>query len=120
MAAARRRPARGRAGGRSGRPGRADGLAAAQPGPAQGGGPRGLPGPPAHRIDLLPSHQRRGHGSRLLERLVRELAGRGTPALHVGMLTSNTPARAFYDRLGFHRIPIEDSALTYLGLEVGR
>ena len=80
----------------------------------------GLEGYPGHlHIDLLPGHQRQGHGSRLLDRLVRELAGRGTPALHVGMLTTNTSARAFYDRLGFHRIPIEDPALTYLGLEVG-
>ncbi len=79
----------------------------------------GLEDYPGHlHIDLLPGHQRRGHGSRLLERLVRELAERGTPALHVGMLTANTPARAFYDRLGFHRIPIEDPALTYLGLKV--
>jgi ribosomal protein S18 acetylase RimI-like enzyme len=80
---------------------------------------QGLEAYPAHlHIDLLPSHQRQGHGSTLLHRLVRELAGRNTPALHVGMLTSNTAARKFYDRLGFHRIPIEDLALTYLGLEV--
>lgn len=79
----------------------------------------GLEDYPAHlHIDLLPSHQRQGHGSTLLGRLVRELAGRGTPALHVGMLTSNVSAHKFYDRLGFHRIPIDDPALTYLGLTV--
>ncbi|WP_051452009.1 GNAT family N-acetyltransferase [Actinospica robiniae] len=79
----------------------------------------GLEAYPGHlHIDLLPSHQRQGHGSTLLARLVRELAERSTPALHVGMLTTNTAARKFYDRLGFHVIPIEDPALTYLGLAV--
>jgi GNAT superfamily N-acetyltransferase len=79
----------------------------------------GLEAYPAHlHIDLLPSHQGQGHGSRLLDRLLRELAQRGTPALHVGMLTANTAARPFYDRRGFHEIPIGDPALTYLGLAV--
>jgi ribosomal protein S18 acetylase RimI-like enzyme len=79
----------------------------------------GLEAYPGHlHIDLLPDHQRRGHGSELLGRLVRELAERGTPALHVGMLTANTSARRFYDRLGFHRIPIDSPDLTYLGLTV--
>jgi len=74
---------------------------------------------PAHlHIDLLPSHQGRGHGTRLLDRMVRELAERGTSALHVGMLTANRPARRFYDRRGFHVIPIDDPDLTYLGLQV--
>jgi GNAT superfamily N-acetyltransferase len=74
---------------------------------------------PAHmHIDLLPSHQRRGHGSKLLQRLLRELAEQSVPAMHVGMLTANTPARVFYDRSGFHRIPIEDPGLTYLGLRI--
>jgi hypothetical protein len=32
------------------------------------------------------------------------------------MLTENTPARAFYDRLGFHEIDVPDAGvLTYLG-----
>jgi GNAT superfamily N-acetyltransferase len=80
----------------------------------------GLEAYPAHmHIDLLPSHQRSGHGSRLLDRLLRELAEQAVPALHVGMLTANRPARAFYDRRGFHRIPIEDPDLTYLGLAIG-
>ena len=79
----------------------------------------GLEAYPAHlHVDLLPSHQGRGHGSRLLDRVLRELAERGTPALHVGMLTANTAARPFYDRRGFHEIPIADPALTYLGLRI--
>jgi ribosomal protein S18 acetylase RimI-like enzyme len=74
---------------------------------------------PAHlHIDLLPGYQGRGHGTRLLDRMVRELAARGTPALHVGMLTANRPARRFYDRRGFHVIPVADPDLTYLGLGI--
>ena len=72
---------------------------------------------PAHmHIDLLPGHQRRGHGGRLLDTLLRALIERSVPGMHVGMLTANTPARAFYDRRGFHRIPIDEPGLTYLGL----
>lgn len=80
----------------------------------------GLETYPAHlHIDVLPSHQGRGHGSALLDRFVRELAKRSVPALHVGMLTANKPARLFYDRRGFHQIPIADPDLTYLGLAIG-
>lgn len=72
---------------------------------------------PAHmHIDLLPSHQRQGHGGRLLDALLAEFRARAVTAMHVGMLTANSAARGFYDRRGFHRIPIEDPALTYLGL----
>src|SRR6185437_10344003 len=43
----------------------------------------GLEDYPAHlHIDLLPSHQRQGHGAALMARLVREFADRGAPALH--------------------------------------
>lgn len=38
---------------------------------------------------------------------------------HLGMVTANTPARAFCDRLGFHEIPVPDpGTLTYLGLRL--
>lgn len=81
----------------------------------------GLEAYPAHlHIDLLPGHQGSGHGTRLLERMLRELAERGTTALHVGMLTANRPARRFYDRRGFHLIPVRGPGLTYLGLAVTR
>ena len=72
---------------------------------------------PAHlHIDLLPSHQRAGYGRELMWRLLGELSGRGVKAVHLGMLTANTPARAFYDRLGFHEIPVPGAGeLTYLG-----
>ncbi|GAB3357101.1 GNAT family N-acetyltransferase [Micromonospora halotolerans] len=76
-----------------------------------------LAGYPAHlHIDLLPSHQGRGHGRRLLETFLAAAARAGAPALHVGMVTANVRARGFYDRLGFHVIPVPDPGpLTYLG-----
>ncbi|MEU8950455.1 GNAT family N-acetyltransferase [Streptomyces sp. NPDC048489] len=81
-----------------------------------------LAGYPAHlHIDLLPEWQRRGHGRALMDTLLGALAGRGVPAVHLGMVTANTSARAFYDRLGFHVIPVPDPGpLTYLGRPTGR
>ncbi|MFC1420556.1 GNAT family N-acetyltransferase [Streptacidiphilus cavernicola] len=72
---------------------------------------------PAHlHIDLLPEHQRSGHGRELMAAFLNALSERGVPAVHLGMLSSNTPARAFYDRLGFHEIDVPDAGeITYLG-----
>ncbi|MDX3377899.1 GNAT family N-acetyltransferase [Streptomyces sp. ME02-6991-2A] len=72
---------------------------------------------PAHlHIDLLPSHQRYGYGRRLMETFLGALHARGVPAVHLSMLTANTPARAFYDRVGFHEIAVPDPGpVTYLG-----
>ena len=40
----------------------------------------------------------------------------GVPAVHLCMVTANTAARAFYDRLGFHEIPVPDAGpVTFLG-----
>ncbi|WP_406142297.1 GNAT family N-acetyltransferase [Streptomyces sp. NBC_01089] len=76
---------------------------------------------PAHlHIDLLPSHQRAGFGRALMTRFIGALAEQDVPAVHLGMVTANTPARAFYDRIGFHEIPVPDPGpLTYLGLGTG-
>ena len=76
-----------------------------------------LTGYPAHlHIDLLPDFQRSGHGRGLMTAFLAALAEQGVPAVHLAMLTANTRARAFYDRLGFHEIPVEDAGeLTYLG-----
>lgn len=72
---------------------------------------------PAHlHIDLLPGHQRAGHGRALMTAFLHALAAKGVPAVHLSMLTVNTRARAFYDRLGFHEIPVPDPGpVTYLG-----
>ncbi|MEU1407767.1 GNAT family N-acetyltransferase [Streptomyces sp. NPDC005728] len=77
----------------------------------------GLATYPAHlHIDLLPPWQGRGHGRQLMRTLLNALHERLVPAVHLGMVTVNTAARAFYDRLGFHEIPVADPGpLTYLG-----
>ncbi|AVT30445.1 GNAT family N-acetyltransferase [Plantactinospora sp. BC1] len=73
---------------------------------------------PAHlHIDLLPGYQRAGHGRALVDTFVGALRRAGVPGLHVGMITDNRSARAFYDRLGFHVVDVADPGpLTYLGL----
>ncbi|MFH9477077.1 GNAT family N-acetyltransferase [Streptomyces anulatus] len=75
---------------------------------------------PAHlHIDLLPSHQRSGHGRRLMDTFLAALREQGVKAAHLGMLTANTRARAFYDRVGFHEIAVPgDDDVTYLGRSV--
>lgn len=72
---------------------------------------------PAHlHIDLLPAWQGQGHGRALMRTFLRALRDRGVRAVHLSMLTANTPARAFYDRLGFHEIEVPDPGpVTYLG-----
>ncbi|MFC7912221.1 GNAT family N-acetyltransferase [Streptomyces nigra] len=74
-------------------------------------------GYPAHlHIDLLPGWQGRGYGRVLMHTLFRALRERGVPAVHLCMVTANTAARAFYDRLGFHEIPVPDAGpVTFLG-----
>jgi regulation of enolase protein 1 (concanavalin A-like superfamily)/ribosomal protein S18 acetylase RimI-like enzyme len=76
-----------------------------------------LAGHPAHlHIDLLPEWQRKGYGRTLMQALLRALRARGAGAVHLSMVTSNTAARAFYDRLGFEVLPVPDPGpLTYLG-----
>ncbi|MFE8006566.1 GNAT family N-acetyltransferase [Streptomyces sp. NPDC057418] len=76
-----------------------------------------LDGHPAHlHIDLLPPWQRKGYGRELMGTFLDALHTRGVPAVHLSMLTANTPARAFYDRLGFHEIAVPDPGpLTFLG-----
>lgn len=76
-----------------------------------------LAGYPAHlHIDILPEHQGQGHGRALMRTFLAALHAAGVPAVHLGMVSANTGARAFYDRLGFHVIPVPDPGpLTYLG-----
>ncbi|MFI7404245.1 GNAT family N-acetyltransferase [Streptomyces sp. NPDC049541] len=76
---------------------------------------------PAHlHIDLLPAWQGQGHGRGLMRAFLRALYDQGVDAVHLSMVTANTPARAFYDRLGFHRIDVPDPGpVTYLGRSTG-
>ncbi|MER5551804.1 GNAT family N-acetyltransferase [Streptomyces sp. NPDC002793] len=72
---------------------------------------------PAHlHIDLLAPWQRKGYGRQLMGAFLHALHRKEVRATHLSMLTANTPARAFYDRLGFHVIDVTDPGpLTYLG-----
>jgi len=75
---------------------------------------------PAHlHIDLLPQWQGRGYGRALMDTFLAALRKDGVPAVHLSMVTANTPARAFYDRLGFDEIevPGSDTGVTYLRRE---
>ncbi|QTV80680.1 GNAT family N-acetyltransferase [Microbacterium sp. NIBRBAC000506063] len=61
---------------------------------------------PAHlHIDLLPAAQGQGLGRKLTDALFAALRERGVPGLHVGVDPRNTGAAAFYQRLGFERLP---------------
>lgn len=59
---------------------------------------------PAHfHIDLLSEAQGHGLGRRLIERVLGQLADRGVPGVHLGVVAGNASAIAFYERLGFVR-----------------
>lgn len=60
---------------------------------------------PSHlHIDLLPRAQGRGFGRRLIERLLMELQGRGSPGVHLGVDAVNERALGFYRRLRFQEL----------------
>lgn len=53
---------------------------------------------------VRPDHRGHGIGRALLGEAARELAGLGFSALHIGVLTLNRPARAFYEAMGGHEL----------------
>jgi GNAT superfamily N-acetyltransferase len=60
---------------------------------------------PSHvHIDLLPRAQGRGHGRRMIERIMDTLCARGSPGAHLGVSTLNTRAFGFYQHLGFREL----------------
>jgi ribosomal protein S18 acetylase RimI-like enzyme len=77
----------------------------------------GLEEHPAHlHIDLLPRVQGQGFGRKLISTFLEAVHAAGASGVHLGMSPSNTPALAFYERLGFTRLPVgipED--VLYLG-----
>jgi GNAT superfamily N-acetyltransferase len=63
---------------------------------------------PAHvHIDLLPEVQGRGHGRRLMARLLDGLTRAGATGVHLGVDLGNPRAMVFYHRLGFVEIATE-------------
>ena len=68
-----------------------------------------LAGHPAQlHTNLLPDHQRRGLGTRMIHTFLQALADRGVPAVHVAHGKYNISARIFYKRLGFTLLPVPD------------
>ena len=76
---------------------------------------------PSHlHIDLLPRAQGRGHGRRMLERIMDTLRRRGSPGAHLGVSTLNTRAQGFYQRLGFReltRVGSDRDGCIYMGID---
>jgi ribosomal protein S18 acetylase RimI-like enzyme len=75
---------------------------------------------PAHlHIDLLPGFQRQGLGRKLIDTFLGAARAKNVPGVHLGMLTVNVKARAFYDRVGFSELQVKDPGpLTYLGIRL--
>lgn len=77
---------------------------------------------PSHmHIDLLPRAQSRGYGRRMMEWLMAALRARGSPGAHLGVSASNSPAQAFYKKLGFHELTRTGSgndAVIYMGKQL--
>jgi ribosomal protein S18 acetylase RimI-like enzyme len=60
---------------------------------------------PAHlHIDLLPSAQGRGIGTRLMATFIEALREAGVPGVHLGVSAHNPGAIAFYRRVGFETL----------------
>ena len=78
---------------------------------------------PSHlHIDLLPRAQGRGHGRRMLSRIMDALRERGSPGAHLGVSPLNTRAQGFYRRLGFEelaRVGSEADGCIYMGRTLG-
>jgi GNAT superfamily N-acetyltransferase len=72
---------------------------------------------PAHlHIDLLPAVQGSGYGRRLIDTFGASVADAGAAGVHVCVVTANTRALGFYDRIGFTRLDVDDPGpVSYLG-----
>lgn len=64
-------------------------------------------------LAVLPNHQNRGYGRKLVERAITELEKLGCLKLNVQIRESNIPAVRFYERLGFR-----DDHVVSLGLRL--
>ena len=72
--------------------------------------------PVNYRTDILPEYQGRGYGRGLMRAQLTALHQAGAPRVFLGMLTANTAARTYYDKVGFHVVPVANAGpLTYLG-----
>jgi ribosomal protein S18 acetylase RimI-like enzyme len=74
---------------------------------------------PSHmHIDLLERARGSGWGRRMMERVMEILKQLGSPGAHLGVSVRNTPALAFYGKLGFHelvRVGTDTEGCVYMG-----
>ena len=69
---------------------------------------------PAHlHVDLLPRLQGHGWGRRVMQAVLDDLAKAGAVGVHLGVDEANTPAQAFYERLGFTELTASPGARWY-------
>ena len=74
---------------------------------------------PAHlHVDLLPRLQGQGWGRRVVGSVLEGLTAAGATGVHLGVDESNVGAHAFYERLGFSRLPGPPGARFY-GMPLG-
>lgn len=80
----------------------------------------GLAEYPAHlHIDLLPGFQGNGYGRKLIDTFCAAVADAGAAGVHVCVVSANTSALGFYDRIGFTGLEVDDPGpVTYLGRAV--
>ena len=68
-----------------------------------------LPQYPAHlHIDLLPAFQGNGHGRKLIDTFCDAVADAGAAGVHVCVVSDNTKALGFYERIGFTCIEVDE------------
>ncbi len=69
---------------------------------------------PAHlHIDLLPDQQGQGAGRLLIDACITLLRERAVPGLHLVAETANAGAQAFYPRVGFEPIAVDETTVTF-------
>ncbi|MCR2815236.1 GNAT family N-acetyltransferase [Microbacterium jiangjiandongii] len=78
-----------------------------------GAEPYGDPHPAHLHIDLLPDFQGQGWGRRLIDTVVEALRADGVRGLHLVASADNAGALAFYDRLGFTRVPSHEGVQAF-------
>ncbi|WP_366246878.1 GNAT family N-acetyltransferase [Microbacterium sp. 67-17] len=61
----------------------------------------------------MPQAQGQGWGRRLIEALIETLRARAVPGVHLVADATNTSALAFYDRLGFVRLPSHEGVQAF-------
>ena len=73
---------------------------------------------PGHlHMDILPSHQRQGYGKQLARTFLDAAKAEGCSGAYLGMVASNSGAKAFYEACGFRRLPhvLDDGASGEMG-----